>query len=94
MLYRFDPAGHEGPPYFFPVQTPLVPFLSIFLNAFWIQFAIIYLLYSFSLDSDSISSQSPLHGYQRLECYVSHPPDEAYPSMVIYGKLDLSFSCI
>ena len=92
MLYRFDPAGHEGPPNFFPVHTPLVPFLSIFLNALWIQFATIYPLYISISDSDIQASQFPLHGYQLPERDASHPPDEPYPNTVTYGKLYFVFS--
>jgi hypothetical protein len=92
MLYLFDPGGQLGPPYLFPVHTPSVPRFFIDLNAFWIHFAITYLLYIASLDSDIQPNQFPLHGYQLPECYVSHPPDEASPNTVTYGKLDLSFS--
>ena len=94
MLYAFPPAGHEGPPNLLPVHFPRVPFLSIFLNASWIQFGIISLLYISFLDTYTEANLSLLHEYQRLERYASHPPDEIYPNMVKRGKLYLSFSSI
>jgi len=76
MLYALLPAGHEGPPNFSPEHFPRVPFLSIFLNALCIQLATIFPLYMSFLDSGNRSNLFLLHGYQHLECYVSHPPDE------------------